>query len=59
MYILGVKLFLSSSGVNPGILFLPQNFFIILSFFVKQISAFYFHAVKTGYFIYAAFVSVN
>jgi len=39
--------------------FVPLKFIIILSFFVKQISAFYFHAVKRGYFIYAAFVSVN
>jgi len=59
MYILGVKIVLSPSGVNPVIYFVPLKFIIILSFFGKQISAFYFHAVKRGYFIYAAFVSVN
>jgi hypothetical protein len=59
MYILGFKIFLSSSGVILLFYFVPIKFIIILSFFVKQISSFYFHAVKRGYFIYAAFVSVN
>jgi len=35
--------------------FVPQKFIIILSFFVKQISAFYFYALNTGYLIEAAF----
>ena len=36
--------------------FVSQKYIKMLRFFVKQISVFYFHAVKAGDFIYTAFV---
>jgi len=60
MYILGVKIILFSSGVNPVILFcVTKKNINILRFFIKPISVCYFHAVKAGDFIYTAFVSLN
>jgi hypothetical protein len=39
--------------------FVSQKYITLLSFFLKQISVFYIHAIKAGDFIYTAFVSVN